>query len=167
MAATDLPSGVTEDAAVQFISSKVDANLAHLFQESGVPVGLQYKIGQQFKTVRSFASYEDSRSKVREAMKADFSLDGSANLAARSALAAIVSTWEACQRFSEKEAELKAESRVLGIPRPVAQTDRSAMKTSFESSFGALEDSNQAMNISQRRLKRSSQGSLVHHPSQR
>ena len=141
MAATDLPSGVTEDAAVQFISSKVDANLAHLFQESGVPIGLQYKIGQQFKTVCSFASYEDSRSKVPEAMKADFSLDGSAHLAARSALAAIVSTWEACQRFSEKEAELKAESRVLGIPRPVAQTDRSAMKTSFESSFGALEDS--------------------------
>ena len=30
---------------------------------------------------------------------------------------------------------------MLGIPRPVAQTDRSAMKTSFESPFGALEDS--------------------------
>ena len=39
MAATDLPAGVTEDAAVQYISSKVDANLAHLFQESGVPSG--------------------------------------------------------------------------------------------------------------------------------
>ena len=118
------------------MSLKVDANLAHLFQESGVPIGLQYKICQQFKTVKSFASYEDSRSKVRGAMKSDFSLDGSANLAARSALAAVVCAWEACQRFSEKEAELKAEARVLGIPRPVAQTDRSAMKTSFESAFG-------------------------------
>ena len=141
MSATDLPAGVTEDAAVQYVSSKIDANLAHLFQESAVPIGLQYKIGQQFKTVRAFASYEDSRSKVRDAMKSDFSLDGSANLAARSALAAVVSTWEACQRFAEKEAELKAEARVLGIPRPVAQTDRSAMKSSFESAFGAVEES--------------------------
>ena len=75
MSATDLPAGVTEDAAVQYMSSKVDAdaNLAHLFQESGVPIGLQYKIGQQFKTVRASASYEDDRSKVR-AMKSDFSL---------------------------------------------------------------------------------------------
>ncbi|CAE7557030.1 unnamed protein product, partial [Symbiodinium pilosum] len=107
MSATDLPGGVTEEAAVQYLSSKVDANLAHLFQESGVPIGLQCKICQQFKTVRAFASYEDDRSKVREAMKTDFSLDGAANLAACSALAAVVSTWEACQRFAEKEAELK------------------------------------------------------------
>ena len=141
MSATDLPGNVTEDAAVQYLSSKVDANLAHLFQESGVPIGLQCKICQQFKTVRAFASYEDDRSKVREAMKTDFSLDGAANLAARSALAAVVGTWEACQRFAEKEAELKAAARELGIPRPVAQTDRSAMKTSYESSFGVLEDS--------------------------
>ena len=76
MSATDLPGGVTEDAAVQYLSSKVDANLGHLVQESGVPIGLQYKICQQFKTVRTCASYEDDRSKVREAMKTDFSLDG-------------------------------------------------------------------------------------------
>ena len=135
------------------------------FRNPQFPLGLQYKIGQQFKTVRAFASYEDSRSKVRDAMKSDFSLDGSANLAARSALAAVVSTWEACQRFAEKEAELKAEARVLGIPRPVAQTDRSAMKSSFESAFGAVEESLEPSDeYLASKLEKSRPGNHVLHP---
>ena len=38
----DLPAGVTNDAAVLFLSTRMDADLVHMFQESGVPVAVQY-----------------------------------------------------------------------------------------------------------------------------
>ena len=137
----DLPQGITEEAAVLHLSSKVDSNLAHMWQEAGVPIALQYKLGQNFTTVRRFASYEDDRAKVRSALKTDFAPDGAADLLSRAAVAAIVSAWESCQHFAVKEAELKAEAKVLGVTRPVTQTDRMAMKLAFEKTYGSIEDS--------------------------
>ncbi|CAE7268938.1 unnamed protein product, partial [Symbiodinium pilosum] len=91
----ELPDGVTEDAAVLYLSSKV------IF----------------------------------------FALDGAADLPSRAAVAAIISAWESCQHFAVKEAELKAAAKVLGVTRPVTQTDRMAMKVSYEKTYGTIEDS--------------------------
>lgn len=65
----ELPDGVTEEAALKYLSTEVHAELAHILQESGVPVGLQYRLTQSFKTVRRFQSYEDNRAGIRDALK--------------------------------------------------------------------------------------------------
>ena len=137
----DFPAGITKDAAVQFLSAKVDSNLTHILQEADVPIELQYNLCQSFKTVRRFSTHEDERAKVREALKNDFNVDGATSLAHRAAVAAVISAWEACQQFAVKEQELKAEARVLGVPRPITQTDRAAMRASFVAAHGSIEDS--------------------------
>ena len=72
----DFPAGITKDAAVQFLSAKVDSNLTHILQKADVPIELQYNLCQSFKTVRRFSTYEDERAKVRDALKNDFHVDG-------------------------------------------------------------------------------------------
>ena len=68
----DLPAGVTENEAKEYLSSKVDADLAHLLQEAGTPLGLQYRLTQYFKSVRSLAGYADKRSYVRAVLEQEF-----------------------------------------------------------------------------------------------
>ena len=60
----DFPAVIAKDAAVQFLSAKVDSNLTHILQEADVPIELQYNLCQSFKTVRRFSTYEDERAKV-------------------------------------------------------------------------------------------------------
>ena len=135
----DFPAGVTHDAAVLFLSTKMDADLIHMFQESGVPVPVQYRLGQAFNEVRKFASLADTRGELREALKADVGLEAT-GLVSRAAVAGVVSAWEGARKYCEKADELKAEARVLGVSRPVTQTDRAAMKASFEAVHGKLEE---------------------------
>ena len=71
MSAVDLPAGVTQDAALDYFEKNLTTELLHIFNECGVPVGLQYKLGQHFKNVKKFSTYADSRSDVRAALKAD------------------------------------------------------------------------------------------------
>ena len=53
MSAVDLPEGVTQDAALDYFEKNLTAELLHIFNECGVPVGLQYKLGQRFKNVKN------------------------------------------------------------------------------------------------------------------
>ena len=57
--------GVTQDAAFDFFEKNLTTELLHIFNECGVPVGLQYKLGQRFKNVKKFSTYADTRSDVR------------------------------------------------------------------------------------------------------
>ena len=136
----DLPQNVSEDAAKIFLSTKVDADLAHLFSEAGVPLGLQFRVGQSFTTVRKLAAYADSRNDVRTALETDFQLKAE-SLEKRAAIAAFISAWESSKEYAAKDASLRAEARLLGVSRPVSQTDRSAMRAAFESSWHKLEES--------------------------
>ena len=45
----NFPAGVTEADALKHLSTRVDANLAQVLQEAGVPVALQYNLTVQFK----------------------------------------------------------------------------------------------------------------------
>ena len=138
----DLPAGVSEEAALKYLSTDIDAELAHILQEAGVPLGLQYRLTQSFKTVRRFQSYEDNRAGIRDALKTDFSLEPN-TLEKRAGISAVISAWEACQQFAAKEQELRAEARVLGVARPVTQTDRSAMRAAYEATHGRLEEAHE------------------------
>eukprot|EP00439_Symbiodinium_sp_Y106_P029631 s9822_g3.t1 len=135
----DLPAGVSEEAALKYLSTDIDAELAHILQEAGVPLGLQYRLTQSFRTVRRFQSYEDNRAGIREALKTDFSLEPN-TLEKLAGISAVISAWEACQQFAAKEQELRAEARVLGVARPVTQTDRSVMRAAYEATHGKLEE---------------------------
>ena len=43
----NFPAGISEADALKHIASKVDANLALVLQEAGVPVALQYNLTLQ------------------------------------------------------------------------------------------------------------------------
>ena len=135
----NFPAGVTEADALKHLSTRVDANLAQVLQEAGVPVALQYNLTVQFQSVRRFSAYEDSRTGLRQALKADFSLEPD-DLAKRAAIASVISAWEAAGQLNLKETELKAEARILGVAKPLTQTDRAAMRLAFETSHGKLEE---------------------------
>ena len=47
------PVGVDEAAALKYLGEHVSADLAHLLQDAGVPIELQYNLTQAFKTVRT------------------------------------------------------------------------------------------------------------------
>ena len=116
MSAVDLPGGVTQDAAFDFFEKNLTAELLHIFNECGVPVGLQYKLGQHFKNVKKFSTYADTRSDVRAALKADHSLEAT-NQDTRAAVASVVSAWESCREFSslpQNTEDLRTVLRVEG-----------------------------------------------------
>jgi len=136
----DYPAGINEAEALRYVSNEVSADLAHILQDAGVPLPVQYRITQAFKTVRRFAAYADDRPGVRTALAADISLEP-ADMSKRAAIAAVVAAWEACKDYSAKEAEMRAETKFLGIVRPVLQNERLAMKAAYENTHGSIEES--------------------------
>ena len=58
----------------------------------------------------------------------------------RAAVAGVVAAWEASQEYASKQAELKAEARLLGVTPPVTQTDRAAMRAAFTATHGEIEE---------------------------
>ncbi|CAL1154777.1 unnamed protein product [Cladocopium goreaui] len=62
------------------------------------------------------------------------------NLQNRAAVAGVVAAWEASKEYASKQAELKAEARLLGVTRPVTQTDRAAMRAAYVATHGEIEE---------------------------
>ncbi|CAE7869601.1 unnamed protein product, partial [Symbiodinium necroappetens] len=136
--ATDLPAGVDQAAALNHLDKNVSSDLVHIFQECGVPLGLQYRLTLNFQSVKRFSTYADSRADVRTALKDDHTLEAT-DQATRAAVASVVSAWETAKEYASKESELRAEARVLGVSRPVSQTEKQAMRAAYEAAHGSLE----------------------------
>ncbi|CAE7858370.1 unnamed protein product, partial [Symbiodinium necroappetens] len=119
--------------------SEVSSDLVHIFQECGVPLGLQYKLTQNFQSVKRFSTYADSRADVRAALRDDHSLEATSQVT-RAAVASVVSAWETSKEYAHKESELRAEARMLGVHRPVTQTEKQAMRIAYEAAHGTLEE---------------------------
>ena len=134
-----LPAGVSKNDAVSYVDKSISSDLVHIFNECAVSIGLQYSLGQHFDTVKKFSTYADSRGEVRQALRNDLGLEMT-DQQARAAVAAVVSAWESCREFSAKQSELKAEARVMGVVRPVTQTEKQAMRSAYEQTYGALEE---------------------------
>ena len=155
----NFPQGITKDAAVQFLSAKVDSNLTHVLQEADVPIELQYNLCQSFKTVRRFSTYEDERSKVREALTRSMGppvWPTGLQWRQSSVLGRHVSSSLSRSRNSRRR------PRVLGVPRPITQTDRAATRASF---IALRTPWNHRMTIFQQRRKSSNPTSPVHRRS--
>lgn len=132
-----LPAGVSKNEAIAYVDKSVSSDLVHIFNECAVSIGLQYSLGQHFATVKSFSSYADSRGEVRQALRSDLGLEIT-DQQVRAAVASVVSAWESCREFSSKQSELKAEARVMGVVRPVTQTEKQAMRSAYEQTYGLL-----------------------------
>ena len=135
----DLPAGTTEVDAKTHLTNVVEPELALILQDSGVALGLQFRLTQAFRTVKRFAAYADDRAGVRTALRDDLALEAN-SLATRAAVASVVGAWEACRDYTQKETELKAEAKVMGIVRPVTQSAKAAMRAAFEATHGRLEE---------------------------
>ena len=103
-----------------FLSEHVSADLAYLWDDAGVDEAYQYATAQHYKTVRRFSSLGDDRITLRAAITSNFGLDPAAGAIQRSQMAA--------RDFIETDNRLKAEARVLGTPRALSSSDKTAMR---------------------------------------
>lgn len=127
----------------QFCSEEGESDLLFIFTESKVEIEQQYDIIQGgYGSLRAFSGFADTRAEVRAGLATDFALDvaaaAPAGPAARLALAALVGAWMVAKEQFEKETQLRAESKVLRITRPVATTDKAGMRRAVEGLFGKI-----------------------------
>ena len=119
----------------QFLKDNVDADFVFLLEEHGVELSLQFAIGQHYKSIRTFAAFADDRAAARSAITADFGIRPD-NAADRARVACVITAWEAAKLIREEEAKLRAEAKVLGVQKPLASSDRAAMRVALETVRG-------------------------------
>lgn len=120
-----------------------ESDLLFIWGESRVPLMYQFDlINLGYSTLRGFASLDDSRAAVRVALAAELALDVAAappaGPNARLALSSLVAAWEISREQFNRELQLRAESKVLKIVRPVSTTDRAGMRRAVETLFGKI-----------------------------
>ena len=119
----------------RYLKHNVDADFVFLLEEHGVELALQYAIGQHYKSIRTFAAFTDDRAGARTAITADFGVrpDSAAD---RAKIATVITAWEASKLIREEEAKLRAEAKVMGVQKPLASSDRAAMRIALETVRG-------------------------------
>ena len=131
---------VTDEVRRQYIADNVSSDLQYVLDEAGIALVNQYAIAQHYRNLRQFRSIADQKNEVREALKSDFALDPAASPATRAEVARIVTAWEVASELASKEQELKAESKILGLPRNLPHSERQAMIKSVEGVLGKLQE---------------------------
>jgi hypothetical protein len=122
-----------------YITKQCDADLAFIFSESGLALEWQYRIvAAGFTTARRFAGFEETRAAVRDALRTTLQLDPAAGIEQRLQAAMAVDAWETARETHRRITELKAEARVTGQVRPVAHSERTAMRRVVEQTHGKL-----------------------------
>lgn len=132
---------VTDDQMRQYLADHVSSDLQFVWSDNDVSLQNQYNLAQHYKSLKVFATISDSKADLRAALRADFQLDVSTSPAVRAEVARIISAWEMSQELSQKEQQLRAESKVLGLPRTVQQSERQAMIKAVEAICGRLQES--------------------------
>lgn len=134
-------AAVTDDDRRAFIAEHVSSDLQYVLQESDVALRNQYEIAQHYRNLKVFSAIADDKVELRTALRTDFRLDATADVATRAEVARIVTAWEMAKELASKEKELRAESKVLGMPRILQHTERQAMLKAVEATLGKLQDS--------------------------
>lgn len=130
----------TDEQKREFIAQHMDADLHYLLEDAGVILQPQYAIAQLYRTIKHFSAFGDTRKEIRDACKDDFGLDPTTDAATRAQVAAVITAWEAAKEFVAQENKVKAESRALGVSKPLANTDRAAMRRAMETAHGKKPD---------------------------
>ena len=124
----------------EFLQQNVTSDLQYIWDDSEVSLDLQYKLAQHYKSLRVFISIAESTTDVRTALRTDFQIDAAAGAEHRAETARVVSAWVAGKQLYEKETELQAESKVMGLPRNLQHSERQAMLRAVEGTIGVLAD---------------------------
>ena len=132
---------VTDDDRRAFITEQVSSDLQYVLQEADIALRNQYEITQHYRNLRVFAAMADDKTELRRALRTDFRLDAAADVATRAEVARVVTAWEMAKELASKEQELKAESKVMGMPRVLQHSERQAMLKAVEAALGKLQDS--------------------------
>eukprot|EP00435_Cladocopium_sp_Y103_P067191 s890_g29.t1 len=61
----------------------------------------------------------DGKAEARTALSRDLGIDPAASPATRAALEGVVAAWQQCADAADKERAVKAEARVMGLPKPL------------------------------------------------
>eukprot|EP00435_Cladocopium_sp_Y103_P048825 s2527_g14.t1 len=123
-----------------WLQSNVDADLLYVLDQMGVALERQHDLCQHYKSIALFAAIADTRAEARTALARDLQIDVAANAAARASLAAVVAAWQQAADAAEKERGMKAEARALGLPKPLLQTEKHAMRAAVERQLGRLDE---------------------------
>lgn len=123
-----------------WLAQNVDADLTYIWEAMGVTLERQYDLGQNYRSVALFAAMADTKQEARTALGRDLGIDPAANAGARAALASVVAAWQQSHDTAEKERSVKAEARAMGLPKPLLQTERQAMRVAVERNLGAMDE---------------------------
>lgn len=132
---------VTDNDRRAYLEAHVSSDLQFAWSDSGVSLAAQYSLAQHYKTLRVFSSLADSKADLRTALRTDFAMDQNASAEMRADVAKIVTSWEMARELSKKEQELRAEAKVLGMPRTIQHSERQAMVKAVERAVGKLQES--------------------------
>lgn len=127
---------VTDNDRRAFLEAHVSSDLQFAWADSSVSLATQYSIAQQYKSLRVFAAMADSKADVRTALRTDYGMDQTASAEMRAEVAKVITAWEMARELSKKEQELRAEAKVLGMPRTIQQSERQAMIKAVEQVIG-------------------------------
>lgn len=131
---------LTPEEQRAWLLQHVDADLTYIWEAMGVVLDRQYELGQNYRGVALFAAMADTKQEARTALGRDLGIDPAANAGARAGLAAVVAAWQQAYDTSEKERTVKAEARAMGLPKPLLQTERQAMRVAVERNLGAMDE---------------------------
>ena len=123
-----------------WLSDNVAADLTYIWEAMGVTLDRQYDLGQNYQSVSLFAALADTKADARTALGRDLGIDPAANAGARAALASVVAAWQQATDTADKERGLKAEARAMGLPKPLLQTERQAMRVAVERLLGTMDE---------------------------
>ena len=127
------------EAEMQVAVAAADSDLQYILQESGATLQTQYRVVQVHASRRRFQAVADTRAEARTAAKRDFGIPND-TAEGRAQAAAIVAAWELAKEYTTKEAELKAEAKVLGHKRVVQVQERQAMLRAVTTTYGKLNE---------------------------
>eukprot|EP00435_Cladocopium_sp_Y103_P038052 s612_g10.t1 len=124
----------------EFLQKNATSDLQYVWEDSEVSLETQYKLAQHYKSLRVFIALAESTAEVRNALRTDFQVDANAGAEQRAEAARVVSAWIFGKQLYEKETELHAESKVMGMPRNLQHSERQAMLKAVEGTLGPLSD---------------------------
>lgn len=118
------------------------SDLKWLMADNGVDDRVQELIYHHgFTRTKLFVGMAESRTELRDVLKAHLGLDAAEGLEERRRVAVVLVAWEGTKEFSTKDNEVRADARVAHSSRPISVVDHSAMRAAFEEQFGRLHNS--------------------------
>ena len=114
---------VSDEDKRTYIAQNVSADLRYVWQDNDVSLQNQYLLSQHYRTLKVFCTFCDTT-----------------DAPTRAEVARFVTSWEVARELASKEQELRAESRVLGMPRILQHSERQAMLKAVEGVIGKLQE---------------------------